>query len=301
MADTVVATDSFNRADGDVGANWTKGAYQAFSGRMKVVGQKASPVVDETLSETWNGAGTFTTDQYAEVILSGFGGYGASYYAGLTLRFSGSGATANGYGVMIADNLPSKTASVLKVVNGSRFWTDLSLPPAFASGDKLRAEITGSNPTTIKVYRNGVLFAIHTDSSSPHLAGKPGMGGRAAGTFIDDWVGGNLSSAVRKLRIICDPRIAGATAIAGTVSTYPTGGNFTGTELGKFTGKTAASTLLAGKAYFDVPASEVGASGLTLSDTPVVGWRAITSPTSTLGSSVAVASVGVHTAVIVEE
>lgn len=308
MADVVVATDNFNRADGDIGANWAKGSYQVDTSRAKIIGQKVSVVIDEHMSETWAGTGTFTADQYAQARLSGFGGYGTTYYAGVTLRFTGTGPTATGYMIRVVD-MPgaTKTLIIVKSVNGTR--TGLAgadnIPVTVASGDLLRAEVAGTNPVTIKVYNGSTLLATGTDATAPILAGKPGICGRGAATFVDDWSAGTMSSLVRKLRVTCDPRIAGATAIAGTVSAFPTGANFTGAEIGKFTGKVASATLLAGKAYFDVPTAEIGLGTLTLADTPVVGWKAISSSdpqkSSTLGASVAVASIGVHTATIIEE
>ena len=70
--------------------------------------------------------------------------------------------------------------------------TDPSL--TWALGDVCRVEVTGASPTTLKVYKNGVLQDTETDSAGPQSGGAAGVGGfNDSETFgMFSWAGGRF-------------------------------------------------------------------------------------------------------------
>ena len=198
MARTQIATDDFNRADGNIGSNWTYIFDIAWTGAgstISVLSNKARALSEGSHSqiEVWAGAGSFTTDQYSKATVSGLAQNGDPYRAGVVARCStDTDANRDYYAYWIKDTgASSKTTELFKVVNGTTTVLD-TRSTTWANGDTVEIECEG---TTIRGLKNGVEVVSVTDSELS--AGKPGIaiGGTSSGPFLDDWEGGILSAS----------------------------------------------------------------------------------------------------------
>jgi hypothetical protein len=178
---TPIVQDDFNRADGDLGPNWTRdptwGSGLSISGNEVVA---ASSGV-----HYWN-ANTFGADQYSEIRLTG--------------------AVGSWSGVIVRGN-PRPAPFYLARVNAAGVDLYSSLNGIFtqlrhdatswASGDVLRLEVRTApqNTAHLTVYQNGTELFSYDDAASFIAGGQPGIGLRAgvSGMSLDDWEGGELA------------------------------------------------------------------------------------------------------------
>ena len=170
------AFDSFNRANGAIGANWT-----VQNGGLNVSG---NAIVGTGSTNNWGfySAPTFsvTPDQFAEISLPAAVPAGGG--AGPAVRASGSGASADNYNCH-----PNNTTLYLeKILNGASTILS-SVGNATAAGDVIRLEVSGN---TINCYYNGVLKLTATDNSL--TTGSPGLETYNTSAMLDNWTGGNL-------------------------------------------------------------------------------------------------------------
>lgn len=180
FAFTLPATDNFNRADADVGANWTElgntTSNPGFLVSSNAVKANPTPGGGVGAFAMWN-ADSFSADQYSQFT------YATSGNMGLGVRLADNGsAKANGYVWRIAGGTISKA-------NGGTVTTLVSSISVPAVGSVCKMVIAG---TTITVYDDGVSIGTVTDatwaSGSPGLYGTSGNAGTA-----DDWTGDNGS------------------------------------------------------------------------------------------------------------
>lgn len=150
------ASDSFDRANaGTLGANWTK--LSGFSDvGITSNAAKGSTVGDN--ADAYTALGTFTANQYSEVIVGS-----ASNDGGPTVRSD----TANNFYVL---DLSGSAATVYKCVGGS-FTNINSVSVTVATNDVWRLTISS---TTITTTQNGVTRNNFTDSTFAG-AGYPGI------------------------------------------------------------------------------------------------------------------------------
>lgn len=139
-------------------------------------------------------------DQTAQVAL-----YGASAgkgYAGLVLRHSGLVAPVPGWFYGYCVFVSRISAGLVKVVlvkrTNHRLWTasNLIVQSAWADGDILSAEATGTAPTTVVVKRNGSTLITYVDAADAnHLGSYAGVFGTANdgtdGWRLGDWSAGD--------------------------------------------------------------------------------------------------------------
>lgn len=172
------AYDTFNRANGGLGANWT-----TTSGLSAP--QIASNVVASQASATgafWS-ASPMATDQFSQVTMATASGVG---YVSLQLRTSGTAATyyrcaAKGTGGI---------DGIYQVIAGTQTALAATSNITYAVGDVLRCQIQGS---TITFLKNDVSQATFTVTSGLITGGSPGLQLAAgAGISVEDWSGGGI-------------------------------------------------------------------------------------------------------------
>lgn len=194
MARTPIATENWNRADGDPGADWAQlnldwGSVTIVSNQF--IASAGTQPIGNAPAARWVGAGSFTADQYAKAVFVGplaFGG--TSDLVGVIARASGDTNTARDYycAFMINNNSGTnpRPLELGKIVDGT--YTQLATTSvAWAANDTVEIECEG---TTIRSLRNGAVVDSVVDTSL--TTGVPGVVACIAG---DDWEGGNLVAA----------------------------------------------------------------------------------------------------------
>jgi hypothetical protein len=199
---TLVASDNFDRADsGSLGANW----LDQFPGWATIdINTNRAVAADSSqpAMAVWAGAGTFTADQYGQVIVATRVWQSSSYRTGVTVRAStDTDAGRDFYALMLYhDNDIGQPVSthLVKCVNATEtILVSAASGIAWVATDSIELEVTdvGGN-AQLRCYRNGTLITElnHTDSTSPLTTGKPGLYLQGNDTVAaDDWEGGNFS------------------------------------------------------------------------------------------------------------
>jgi hypothetical protein len=200
MPRSAIATDNFNRANGTLGSNWSDinagNADVLLIDNNQVYGQ----VAGHFGVSRWNGAGTFSNDQYSSAKLKAIDNYGTSYGIGVVARCSADtdGGRDYYYVMVQMTNTSGGTFTTVlgKVVNGTN--TNLhSAAVTWSNDDLVSIECEG---TTIRACKNGAaLGGSFTATDSALSTGKPGlavMGPAATGLFYaDDWEGGDITAS----------------------------------------------------------------------------------------------------------
>lgn len=194
----VLATDTFDRANGALGATWTH--LSGISGNSLVIsGNVVIPNAIGSNAHHFYNAVVFPNDQYAEAIITVTGGNaGSESGAGVAVRASG---TNNLYSAKV-NKAATNNVALSKTVAGtySGLWARTQ---AWTDGDVLRLEVTG---TSLVVKRNGVAIgAAHTDTSL--TSGAPGLSfGQGTGLTAATWnnfeAGDFTTGALTKKRVI---------------------------------------------------------------------------------------------------
>lgn len=169
------ALDSFNRADGGLGSNWTdQGADSALtiiSNQVHSGGAYAFAF--------WN-ADTFAADQYSQcVCVTG------NSFSGPSVRASGTGGSRSAY---FLDSSVAGTTIRKQVAAAETVLKTIANP---AVNDVVRLEVSGS---TLTIKYNGTTIDTTTDASL--TSGSAGIVCYNGGTSerVDDWEGGNLGT-----------------------------------------------------------------------------------------------------------
>jgi hypothetical protein len=196
-------TDNFNRANGNIGADWTHIRELSWDNiPPQIVNQvlvgKAGGVAHYQVAR-WAGTGTFTDDQYVEFTLAGIAFNGDGFLAGGVVRCSADTDTAaDFYGVYILDDAPNggnHTTVVFKMVNGTSTPIATLTNVAWSNGDKGLLSVVGS---TIRLYKNrGTPIGTWTNQTDIPSGGKAGVlvGGNATAAMgIDEVELGNVTS-----------------------------------------------------------------------------------------------------------
>lgn len=193
---SVLATDTFDRANGGLGANWTTvtgmGAPQISTNRVR------STAVG-TDSRAYYNAVTWPADQYAEIVTVTAGVAGSGRGA-VTRAQSAAGS------FYVATHNNNFTASARLQIH--RYDAGVSnllsnVVKTVAANDKIRMEIEG---TTMRAYIADVLqFGPTTDST--YATGNAGASvyadtGTTADAELDNFEGGSLLSSLAPNRIL---------------------------------------------------------------------------------------------------
>jgi len=184
-----LASDDFNRSDGNPGANWTTlGTLTLFSIRTNEAGNSTN----QEEGGTW-AAGNFPNDQWSEIAVSTAVASSKWGRIGVVVRGSGSSNTFYGAGMHkgFANN---ENRRIWKTVSGAS--TSLATEAIdVANGDVIRLEVQG---TSLRMYVNGALRLSANDSDI--ASGQPGIFLRITGQvgpdpFLDDWSAGDFPSS----------------------------------------------------------------------------------------------------------
>ena len=181
-ASTSAVHDDFDRADGDLGPNWTKDP--TWGSGLSISGNKA--VATSSGVHYWN-AHAFGADQYSQIRLTGAVGS----WSALFVR--GNPRPAASYFVKIN----AAGADLYSWSNGifTQFAHDAT---SRASGDVVRLGVrtVAGNTAHLTVYRNGAELFSYDDAASFIAGGQPGIGlhNDTVSMSMDDWEGGELAS-----------------------------------------------------------------------------------------------------------
>lgn len=189
-------SDNFNRANGALGANYTRGRGPTDGVAISSNAAKVPNNNDDAMYI--RSAETFAADQELEVTI--VGGVGAQPghvgYIEIGVRASGADATLAAYTVYCSDGSDS---AIARITSGTA--TDLkAITLSLSASDKLKIRATGTNPVVVSVYKNSVLVDSYSDSSASRIAsGKPAIGGYSNSILttyqpvFDDATGGDVS------------------------------------------------------------------------------------------------------------
>lgn len=178
---TSFVSDNFNRADGELGPNWT--VDPTWGGGLSISGNK---VVTPTSGAHYWTANSFGPDQYSQIKLTGPIGT----WSGLMVR--GNPRPAPFYLVRVT----AGGTDLYSSFNGV-FSQLAHNPTVFATGDvvKFAVRTATRNTAHLTVYRNGIEVFSYDDAISFIPGGQPGISLRdgLTGMSLDDWEGGELT------------------------------------------------------------------------------------------------------------
>ena len=181
MALTPVASDNFNRGDGDIGANWTNGPVGS---GCSVNTNKLEPTdQNDDNPEFWNGDSFAAQAQYSDLTFDTLDG--SANYMGPCVHMDASDYVAS----QCREGDPPD--AIIFWYNGGSYTEIASQASVvWAGGDTGRLEVSG---TTYTFYRNDVSLINGTNGSAP-TSGAAGVTMYSAGERIEDWVGGDITA-----------------------------------------------------------------------------------------------------------
>lgn len=194
MARESIATDNFNRAGPDLGANWqnlaaSNGGSITINSSTRITG--FSSFSYENSAARWVGAGSFTADQYAAAVLVNLLYSSAGSWSGVLVRASGDiNATRDYYYAIVEHNSsgPDYLTRVGRVVNGTN--TSLATTTqVWAINDIISLEVEGN---ALRVFRNSTQIGALDVTDSSIASGAPGIVCSQA-IYLDDFEGGNIT------------------------------------------------------------------------------------------------------------
>jgi Putative esterase len=231
-ADAATVSDSFDRANGGLGSNWTTTpgtAAPQISGNTLRAGTAGS------LNSAYWSASTFGSDQFSQGTLPASSG--GNYGPGLAVRLSGT----KGYFLWYGNS--TNTVSLWRMDTASS-WTQLKASSTLTvapATDVWKIQVVGS---TISGYQNGNLVVTTTDTKI--TSGSPGVWLYYAANQIDNWSGGDVATTPPPTTYSVGGAVSGL-ASGSTVVLQDNGGNDLSVAAnGAFTFSTA---LAAGAAY----------------------------------------------------
>jgi hypothetical protein len=260
-------SDTFDRADGGLGPNWTTVAGTTapqISGNSLHVGTASA------LNSAYWSANTFGADQFAQGTLPASSG--GNWGPGLAVRLSSS----KGYFLWYGNS--TSTVSLWRMDSASS-WTQLSSSNALTitpATDVWKIQVTGS---TITGYQNGTQVVQATDSSI--TSGRPGVWLYYAANQIDNWSGGDVTTTPGSYTV--GGTVSGLASGATVVLQNNGGNDLSVTASGAFTFSTALAT---GAAYnVTVKTSPTGQTCTVGSGTGTVGSANVTNVAVTCATS----------------
>ena len=179
-ADAATVSDSFDRANGGLGSNWTTTPGTA---APQISGNTLHAGTSGSLNSAYWSASTFGSDQFSQGMLpaSSSGNYGP----GLAVRLSGT----KGYFLWYGNS--GNTVSLWRMDSASS-WTQLKASGSLTitpATDVWKIQVVGS---TITGYQNGTQVVQATDTKI--TAGSPGVWLYYAANQINNWSGGDVAT-----------------------------------------------------------------------------------------------------------
>ncbi len=176
-------TDDFNRADGPLGANWTK--PPASENNLVIVNNQVGVDVESSHNYAFWSADSFSEDQYSEVTMVNIG-----LWNGVIVR--AKAGVDEFYLVIVTSD---HTYSIY--VRTASGYTDLAdgFAETWSPGDIVGLEASGSGPVNLTLLKNGNPVLTYTDSTYNITGGSPGIGiwsSSGSNLRVDNWEGGDL-------------------------------------------------------------------------------------------------------------
>jgi hypothetical protein len=180
------AADDFNRADGGLGANWSKPA--ASQNNLVIVNTEVGAGVQNSDNYAFWSADSFSDDQYSQIMITKMGSW-----PGVIVRADGV-LDPFYLGLLVGPN----DYRIYRRWDGGYYQVATGTTETWQVGDVLILGVMGSaNPVTVTLYHNGNAVLSWTSSSQAEVktGGSPGIGiyspnGQAL--TLDNWQGGNL-------------------------------------------------------------------------------------------------------------
>ena len=192
-----IATDSFVRADGSLGANWTTPAGGT---ALKIASHLAEPTATATTCQAVYTGSSFNKNQYSEVTI---GALSDTSDGGLVVAsVRADTASLTDYEAVIFSPAGTKAlaAAIYKRVSGSGAQIGPTVTITPHVGDVFRlVAIDGSDGfPTLSLFQNGFLILeVQDTTATPIETGNPGVQAYAtaalANSQISAWAGGNAS------------------------------------------------------------------------------------------------------------
>ena len=182
----VVATDDFNRADGELGANWSRPIGS--EGNLVITNQQVGVGVENAHCFAYWSTNSFNDDQYSQATITIIGPW-----TGVSVR---TDAVQDLFYFAFVFG-PNDYRIYLRW-DGEYYSLATGSSETWQVGDTLRLEVSGSQtPVTVTMYRNGkpVLLWVSTSSDPVKTGGSPGVGiysRTGAHLTLDNFEGGNL-------------------------------------------------------------------------------------------------------------
>jgi chitodextrinase len=202
-----VASDNFNRANGPLGANWSKPTVS--TNNLVVANDVVGVDVENSHNYAFWSANAFNDNQYSQATLTSIGPWTGVILRADSLQdrfYLGFVFGANDY-------------RIYSRWDGGYYSLSVGNTVTWQIGDILRLEVSGTvDPITITMYRNGsaVLSWVSTGSGQVRTGGSPGLGiysPAGMGLTIDNWEGGNLAPDTQPPSA---PATLTATAVSGS-------------------------------------------------------------------------------------
>lgn len=192
-------SDTFNRADNtDVGAVWDN-TYTGAS-NMQIVSNvvRCTVITSAECDESLN-APTFGQNQFAQTTLTTWSPGANIQYTWLMLRASAP-ATVTWYQCTASNDTTYGRSVISRKNAGVETALTNSNGSTWAAGDILRCEVSGANPTLIRLYRNGTQVLTYSDSSPITSTSRVGFGlyiaaGAVTSLELDNFLAGDLNSS----------------------------------------------------------------------------------------------------------
>jgi hypothetical protein len=179
------ASDDFNRADGFLGANWTK--PPASESNLVIVNNQVGVDAEDKHNYAFWSAASFSEDQYSQVRISNVGPWNGVIVRAQSLidRFYMAFVMApNDYRIYLR-----KDGVYYSLTTGST--------ATWVAGDIVGLEAAGLNPVQLTLLQNGNPVLTYSDTIENLVGGSPGIGIYSPSgdhLAIDDWEGGDLAT-----------------------------------------------------------------------------------------------------------
>ena len=179
----IAASDDFNRADGGLGANWTK--PPASQNNLVIVNNQVGVDVEDSHNYAFWSADNFSQDQYSQVRMSNMGpwpGVIARAQSTIDRFYLALVFGANDYRIYLRKD-------------GNYYLLSTGTTETWMAGDIVGLEAAGLNPVQLTLLRNGNPVLTYTDTTENLFGGSPGIGIYSPSgdhLAIDDWEGGDL-------------------------------------------------------------------------------------------------------------
>jgi hypothetical protein len=195
---STVASDTFIRANGGLGANWTAIADAFDTGTMTITTNSVAPNGSVSAASFWSGAGSFSTTQFSQVTINGAGN---GTFLGPAVLASASGYYACNSSIATGGN--NTQFYIYRVNGGARTiisWGQGVYGGAVATGAVLKLVqknpgglLTSAAPASLICYLNGTQVAqVYGDTT--FTTGSPGIAGFGNVNNMTAWSGGNQAN-----------------------------------------------------------------------------------------------------------